>query len=259
MSPWPSAAHHHLPLEGPKGAKALKKLMAGFDRVIVHFHPDVFYANPSTPTSRISTGTALAATFRSGPPVEIRLHEVDRRWASATEQVEASSRSGFVAGQVFEQAARASRAVFKAADEITVHVPEHERMMVDLFGVPADRVHTERFTSAQPVAAGGPRPAAAPRAPQGEVELTVMLDGRPHVLRMGREEHVLDVALDAGLDLPWSCRGGVCCTCRARVMEGAVDMEKNFTLEDWETRQGFVLTCQARPTTERVVVSFDER
>jgi glycosyltransferase involved in cell wall biosynthesis len=149
-SPWPSAAHHHLPLEGPKGAKALRKLMAGFDRVVVHFHPDVFYANPSTPTSRISTGSALAAAFRSGPPVEIRLHEVDRRWASATEQVEVSSRSGFVATQVFEQAARASRAVFKAAAEITVHVPEHERMMVDLFGVPAGKVrlvdHGEDFT-----------------------------------------------------------------------------------------------------------------
>lgn len=139
-SPWPSAAHHHLPLEGPRGAKALKRLMAGFDRVIVHFHPDLFYANPSTPTSRISTGTALASAFRSGPPVEIRLHEVDRRWASASEQVEVSSRSGFVATQVFEQAARASRAVFKAADEITVHVPEHERMMIDQFGVDPARV-----------------------------------------------------------------------------------------------------------------------
>ncbi len=153
-SPWPSAAHHHLALEGPKGAKALRKLMAGFDRVIVHFHPDVFYANPSTPTSRISTGAALASAFRSGPPVEIRLHEVDQRWGSATEQVEASSRSGFVATQVFEQAARASRAVFKAAAEITVHVPEHQRMMIDRFGVPADRVrlvdHGEDFTRRVP-------------------------------------------------------------------------------------------------------------
>lgn len=154
VSPWPSAAHHHLPLEGPKGAKALKKLMAGFDRVIVHFHPDLFYANPSTPTSRISTGTALASAFKSGPPVEIRLHEVDRRWASASEQVEVSSRSGFVATQVFEQAARASRAVFKAADEITVHVPEHQRMMIDQFGVDPQRVrlvdHGEDFTRRVP-------------------------------------------------------------------------------------------------------------
>jgi glycosyltransferase involved in cell wall biosynthesis len=149
-SPWPSAAHHHLPLQGPKGAKALRKLMAGFDRVIVHFHPDVFYVDPSTPTSRISTGTALASAFKSGPPVEIRLHEVDRRWASAAEQVEASSRSGFVADRIFEQAARASRAVFQAADEITVHVPEHERMMIDQFRVPAANVrlvdHGEDFT-----------------------------------------------------------------------------------------------------------------
>jgi ring-1,2-phenylacetyl-CoA epoxidase subunit PaaE len=58
------------------------------------------------------------------------------------------------------------------------------------------------------------------------------------------------VALNAGLDLPWSCRGGVCCTCRAKVMEGSVQMDKNFTLEPWETDKGFVLSCQARPTTD---------
>lgn len=149
-SPWPSAAHHHLDLEGPAGARALRRLMKGYDRVIVHFHPDVFYANPSTPTSRISTGTALAAAFRSGPPVELRLHEVDRRWASASEQVEASSRSGFVADQVFSAAARATRAVFHAAAEITVHVPGHVQMMVEDFGVDPAKVrlvdHGEDFT-----------------------------------------------------------------------------------------------------------------
>lgn len=153
-SPWPSAAHHHLPLKGPSGAKALRSLMRGFDRVIVHFHPDVFYVDPSTPTSRISTGTALAAAFRSGPPVEIRLHEVDRRWGSASEQVEASSRSGFVADRIFEAAAKASRAVFQAAALVTVHVPEHERMMVEQFGVDPSRVrlvdHGEDFTPRVP-------------------------------------------------------------------------------------------------------------
>ncbi len=153
-SPWPSAAHHHLDLEGPKGAKALRRLMGGFDRVIVHFHPDVFYVDPSTPTSRISTGTALTAAFRSGPPVEIRLHEVDRRWASASEQVEASSRSGFVADRVFAAAAKATRSVFQAAAEITVHVPDHERMMVERFGVDPAKVrlvdHGEDFTPRVP-------------------------------------------------------------------------------------------------------------
>jgi ring-1,2-phenylacetyl-CoA epoxidase subunit PaaE len=126
-------------------------------------------------------------------------------------------------------------------------------------GVPADRIRTERFTSAHPVGDGVARVATAPRERDGEVELTVMLDGRPHVMRMGANEHVLDVALDAGLDLPWSCRGGVCCTCRAKVIEGAVTMDRNFTLEPWEMDQGFVLSCQARPQTGRLVVSYDER
>lgn len=127
-------------------------------------------------------------------------------------------------------------------------------------GVPAERIRTERFTTATPAGANGTaRAPAAPRERDGEVELTVMLDGRPHVLRMGRDEHVLDVALDAGLDLPWSCRGGVCCTCRAKVVEGQVTMDRNFTLEPWEMDQGFVLSCQARPQTSKLVVSYDER
>jgi ring-1,2-phenylacetyl-CoA epoxidase subunit PaaE len=131
-------------------------------------------------------------------------------------------------------------------------------------GVRADRIHTERFTS--PTLEALPpeqRHKAvlghAAVANEGEVELTVVLDGKPHALRMGKDQRVLDVALNAGLDLPWSCKGGVCCTCRAKIMEGAVSMDKNFTLEPWETEQGFVLSCQARPTTNKVVVSYDER
>lgn len=131
-------------------------------------------------------------------------------------------------------------------------------------GVRPDRIHTERFTSPTLEAL----PAAQRRSAvlghpavrtDGEVALTVVVDGKSHALRMNRDEHVLDVALGAGLDLPWSCRGGVCCTCRAKVMEGAVTMDKNFTLEPWETDKGFVLSCQARPTTSTLVVSYDER
>lgn len=153
-------------------------------------------------------------------------------------------------------------------DEVFVCGPEAmieatEKALLDA-GVRADRVHTERFTSPtleallpdqrQAVVLGHP----AVRT-EGDIALTVVLDGKPHELRMNRDERVLDVALNAGLDLPWSCRGGVCCTCRAKVMEGSVVMEKNFTLEPWETDKGFVLSCQARPTTDRVVVSYDER
>ncbi|MBL0917279.1 MAG: 2Fe-2S iron-sulfur cluster binding domain-containing protein [Hydrogenophaga sp.] len=130
-------------------------------------------------------------------------------------------------------------------------------------GVKPERIHTERFSSptldAMPSAQRAKVQLGHAEHSAGEVALTVVLDGKPHQLRMGREDRVLDIALEAGLDLPWSCRGGVCCTCRAKVMEGAVEMDKNFTLEPWEMEQGFVLSCQARPTTDRVVVSYDER
>lgn len=130
-------------------------------------------------------------------------------------------------------------------------------------GVKPERIHTERFTSptleALPSAERAKVQLGHSEHNDGEVALTVVLDGKPHELRMGRDQRVLDVALEAGLDLPWSCRGGVCCTCRAKVMEGSVQMDKNFTLEPWEMEQGFVLSCQARPTTDRIVVSYDER
>jgi ring-1,2-phenylacetyl-CoA epoxidase subunit PaaE len=130
-------------------------------------------------------------------------------------------------------------------------------------GVKPERIHTERFTSptleALPSAERAKVQLGHSEHNDGEVALTVVLDGKPHGLRMNRDQRVLDVALEAGLDLPWSCRGGVCCTCRAKVMEGSVQMDKNFTLEPWEMEQGFVLSCQARPTTDRIVVSYDER
>ena len=68
---------------------------------------------------------------------------------------------------------------------------------------------------------------------------------------------ILDAALDAGVDVPFSCKGAVCCTCRAKVLEGKVKMDANFALTDGEVAQGFVLTCQAHPLTEKVVVDYD--
>lgn len=71
--------------------------------------------------------------------------------------------------------------------------------------------------------------------------------------------NILDAALDAGADLPFACKGGVCCTCRAKVIEGEVKMDVNYALEDWEVEAGFVLTCQCHPLTDKVVIDFDEK
>ena len=89
--------------------------------------------------------------------------------------------------------------------------------------------------------------------------MTLVLDGKEHEIAIGADEHVLDAALNAGLDLPYSCKAGVCCTCRAKVLDGEVVMDKNFTLESADVEQGFVLSCQARATTRHLKVSFDER
>jgi ring-1,2-phenylacetyl-CoA epoxidase subunit PaaE len=126
-------------------------------------------------------------------------------------------------------------------------------------GVAPERIHAERFVPPGGTVQVAPRPKAAGTPSTKAHRLDVVIDGKTHHLSMAADEHVLDAALDAGLDLPYSCKGGVCCTCRARVLEGKVEMEKNFTLEPWEMEKGFVLTCQSRPLTSTVVVSYDER
>lgn len=124
-------------------------------------------------------------------------------------------------------------------------------------GVARERIHAERFLTG---GAGAPEKTPKPAAnAEADVQLDVVLDGKTWHLGMNHDGRVLDAALDAGLDLPYSCKGGVCCTCRAKLVEGQVEMQKNFTLEPWEIEKGFVLTCQAKPLTQRVVVSYDER
>lgn len=130
-------------------------------------------------------------------------------------------------------------------------------------GVRPDRIYSERFTSPTleqlPAEQRRQVVLGKPALDTGSVQLTVVVDGKPHEMPMTPEQHVLDVALNAGLDLPYSCKGGVCCTCRAKVLKGQVQMDRNFTLEQWEVDQGFVLTCQARPLTPAVTLSYDER
>ena len=150
--------------------------------------------------------------------------------------------------------------VFICGPEVMIETTEKTLLEA---GVPAKQVHTERFTSPtletlspaarQAVVANLNLPVG------GKVALTVVLDGKSHALHMNPDEHVLDVAMAAGLDLPFFCKGGVCATCRCKVITGSVIMDKNFGLETWETEKGFVLSCQSRPTSESVTVSYDER
>jgi ring-1,2-phenylacetyl-CoA epoxidase subunit PaaE len=152
-------------------------------------------------------------------------------------------------------------------DEVFICGPEAmieatEKALLEV-GVPERNIRTERFTSPtlEALPADARKQVVLGHAPEskGDVALTIVLDGKKHQMQMSATDKILDVALAAGLDLPYSCKGGVCCTCRAKVMHGSVEMEKNFTLEKWEAEQGFVLSCQAKPTSKEVVMSFDER
>ncbi len=122
-------------------------------------------------------------------------------------------------------------------------------------GVPPERVHVERF-----VLAGEPVRVAAPIVASDApafARARVIHDGKTTEVPIAEGEAVLDAAIRAGLDLPWSCRAGMCCTCRARLVEGAAEMRQNFSLEPWEMAAGFVLTCQAVPTSARLIVDYD--
>jgi ring-1,2-phenylacetyl-CoA epoxidase subunit PaaE len=85
------------------------------------------------------------------------------------------------------------------------------------------------------------------------------MDGNRSTFTMERDkESVLDAGLRAGIDMRYSCKGGVCSTCRCKVLDGKVDMDVNYALEDYEIARGFVLSCQSFPASEKLVVDFDQ-
>ena len=122
-------------------------------------------------------------------------------------------------------------------------------------GVPDTAVKTELFHVEETPVPVRVRAADEPVGPAATV--TIMLDGRESTFTMARDERVLDAALRVRGELPYACKGGVCSTCRAKVIEGAVEMARNYALEPAEVAAGYVLTCQSEPITERLVVDYD--
>ena len=141
------------------------------------------------------------------------------------------------------------------------------------FGVPRDRVHHEFFAAgggayrsgaAQGVARVAPADRATPPSHGPDtstatgIEITLTLDGHRHRIIARPGETVIDAALRAGLRVPYACKGGMCCTCRAKILEGQAVMKVNYSLEAWEIEQGFTLTCQAVASTPRLALDYDQ-
>jgi ring-1,2-phenylacetyl-CoA epoxidase subunit PaaE len=111
----------------------------------------------------------------------------------------------------------------------------------------------------QEARAGAAAAEAGPSTEEGMTRVEVIRDGRRSSFTMNTgSESILDAAARAGLDLPFSCRAGVCSTCRTKLVRGEVELAQNYALEDWELEQGFILACQAHAKTGELEITYDE-
>lgn len=123
-------------------------------------------------------------------------------------------------------------------------------------GLPKEQIRIELFAASSPTRERKPR--AASDQAKHLTEVTVIMDGSAASFTMDKDkESLLDAGLRAGIDMRYSCKGGVCSTCRCKVLDGQVEMDVNYALEDYEVARGFVLSCQSFPVTDKVVVDFD--
>jgi ring-1,2-phenylacetyl-CoA epoxidase subunit PaaE len=145
-------------------------------------------------------------------------------------------------------------------DEVFVCGPE--RMILDVKqsmvenGIDSSNIHFELFTTPS---TENSAPEQIIDEPKIDSNVSVIVDGDTFEMYLESDgESLLDAATMAGADLPYACKGGVCCTCKARILEGTARMDVNFGLEPEEVEAGYILTCQAHPTSEKLVVSFDQ-
>ena len=153
----------------------------------------------------------------------------------------------------------------RGMDEIFVCGPEEMIFSVkgwlEQQGIEKKKIHFELFTTPGQKSGGTQGAGVQNKELEGKTsKITVKLDGITFDFKLSfNGDSILDAALKEGADLPYACKGGVCATCRAKLVEGKVDMDTNYALEPDELEQGYVLTCQSHPRTEKVVVDFDAR
>lgn len=159
-----------------------------------------------------------------------------------------------------DKCARYARVFFNPAEVDAFFLCGPEEMVFEVkdtlnqLGANPKSVHFELFNTS----AGKAKPVAASNREVFEASITVIQDGAEFDFKLPSDgSTLLDAAMRAGADLPFSCKGGVCSTCKAKILEGKAEMRVNYGLEPDEVEAGYVLTCQAHPVSQRVVVSFD--
>ncbi len=155
-----------------------------------------------------------------------------------------------------------AKSIFDISTTDDAYICGPESMLIDIkdtlmsLGMPEKSIHFELFATS-----GIAKKKHDEEVVNEEVlsEVTIIADGDEFTFNLHTTDiSILDAALKNGANLPFACKGGVCCTCRAKLMEGKIDMDVNYSLEPDEVEAGFILTCQSHPLTKKVVVSFDE-
>ncbi len=153
---------------------------------------------------------------------------------------------------------------FKNPDEIFICGPEQMIFSIkdwlEQNGIDSRKIHFELFTTP------GQKPGSIPirsliqKIPDDASSITIKSDGISFDFKLDYEgDSILDAAIKQGADLPFSCKGGVCCTCKARLLEGKVEMDVNWGLEPEELAAGYILTCQSHPRSKKIVIDFDSK
>ncbi len=125
-------------------------------------------------------------------------------------------------------------------------------------GLDDGQIKFELFASAQPGRAKRKVSGVDTASQANQTKASITMDGATQSITMSKDQSVLDAALENAMDAPYACKAGVCSTCRCRVLEGDVEMVANHALEDYEVEKGYVLSCQAYPLTDKVVVDYDQ-
>jgi ring-1,2-phenylacetyl-CoA epoxidase subunit PaaE len=250
----PDAANHYLGFAGGSGITPLLSIIK-----------TVLAAEPKSAFTLVYANRQIGSIMFREELEDLKNRHLGRLSVIHVLETEAQDIDLFTGRVDAEKCAALFRTWIDIASVDTAFICGPEPMMLAIaaslreHGLPDERIKFELFASGQPGRAKQ-RPASTIAATSNSTtEATVTLDGATRSFRMPKQgTSLLDAALDNHLDAPYACKAGVCSTCRAKVLEGEVEMAVNHALEDYEVRQGYVLTCQCFPLSDRVVVSYDQ-
>jgi ring-1,2-phenylacetyl-CoA epoxidase subunit PaaE len=162
-----------------------------------------------------------------------------------------------------DKATQVTQALLKGVTIDAVYICGPEEMIhavkksMSTLGVADGNIHFELFDSM--MSTDSVKKAVVTDAEKVTANVTLILDGDQFHVNLATDGiSILDAGIKAGADLPFSCKGGVCCTCKGKIIEGSAVMDINYALEKDEVEAGYILTCQAHPTSEKLVVSYDD-